>query len=53
MRDSYEFCLIKIKGQSFMLHQIRKMIGMVIAVVRGYASRENLELCWTAYKVYF
>lgn len=27
------------------------MIGMVIAVVRGYASDESLELCWTANKV--
>ena len=29
-------------GQSFMLHQIRKMIGMVIAVMRGHAPEEML-----------
>jgi len=51
IKDSHEFTVIKVKGQSFMLHQIRKMIGMVIAVVRGYASEESIELCWTANKV--
>lgn len=34
-----------------MLHQIRKMVGMVIALVRGFATPENLESCWTANKV--
>ena len=34
-----------------MLHQIRKMVGLVIAVVRGYASLETINLCWTANKV--
>ncbi|GJP30558.1 hypothetical protein CLOM_g3810 [Closterium sp. NIES-68] len=29
-------------GQSFMLHQIRKMIGMVLAVMRGHAPEEML-----------
>jgi tRNA pseudouridine38-40 synthase len=51
IKDGHEFAVIKVKGQSFMLHQIRKMIGMVIAVVRGYASDESIELCWTANKV--
>jgi tRNA pseudouridine38-40 synthase len=42
-RDGLEFAIIKIKGQSFMLHQIRKMIGMCIAIVRGHASIQVLE----------
>lgn len=33
-----EFARLRITGQSFMLHQIRRMVGMVIAVMRGYAQ---------------
>ncbi|XP_057368768.1 pseudouridylate synthase 1 homolog isoform X2 [Daphnia carinata] len=38
-----EFVKITIKGQSFMLHQIRKMIGLTVAIMRGYTSKEILE----------
>lgn len=37
-----EFCKISVKGQSFMLHQIRKMIGLTIAVVRGITTKETI-----------
>jgi len=37
-RDGLEWVHIKIKGQSFMMHQIRKMIGLVISISRGIAS---------------
>lgn len=46
-----EFAVITVRGQSFMLHQIRKMIGLVIAVVKGYAADEVLERSWGAEKV--
>jgi hypothetical protein len=33
-------------GQSFMLHQIRKMIGTVIAIMRGLAAKEVIDKAW-------
>lgn len=50
-RRNYEFAVITVRGQSFMLHQIRKMIGLVIAVVKGYAKEEVMERSWGHEKV--
>ncbi len=33
--DGMEFVQLRVHGQSFMLHQIRKMVGLLIAVMRG------------------
>ncbi|XP_021918024.1 tRNA pseudouridine synthase A, mitochondrial isoform X2 [Zootermopsis nevadensis] len=41
-----EFAVLKVKGQSFMLHQIRKMVGMTIAVARGLATIDTLHKAW-------
>ncbi|XP_058060493.1 pseudouridylate synthase 1 homolog [Anopheles bellator] len=38
-----EFATIRIKGQSFMLHQIRKMVGLTLAVVRGLSGADTIE----------
>lgn len=46
-----EFAVITVRGQSFMLHQIRKMIGLVIAVMKGYASEDVIERSWGQEKV--
>ncbi len=43
--------MIKVKGQSFMIHQIRKMIGMAIAVVRGHASLDTIEKSWDTLRI--
>lgn len=37
-----EFLVARVKGQSFMLHQIRKMIGLAIAVMRGFVDRSGI-----------
>ncbi|XP_040579191.1 pseudouridylate synthase 1 homolog isoform X2 [Lepeophtheirus salmonis] len=50
-RDGIEFAIIKVKGQSFMLNQIRKMIGMAIAVVKGYASEPVIEESWGVQRI--
>ncbi|KAM4763104.1 pseudouridylate synthase 1 homolog isoform 3-T4 [Cyanocitta cristata] len=51
VRENMEFAVIKVKGQSFMMHQIRKMIGLVIAIVKGYAAESIMERSWGEEKV--
>ncbi|MEQ2237452.1 tRNA pseudouridine synthase 1 [Ilyodon furcidens] len=51
VRNTWEFAVITVRGQSFMLHQIRKMIGLVIAVTKGYAKEQVIERSWGQEKV--
>lgn len=51
IRSENEFAEIIVRGQSFMMHQIRKMIGLVIAVIKGYASESVMESSWGKEKV--
>ncbi|XP_059051923.1 pseudouridylate synthase 1 homolog isoform X2 [Achroia grisella] len=46
-----EFAVLLVKGQSFMLHQIRKMVGLMIAVVRGHTNMCTLERAFGKEKV--
>ena len=41
-----EWSVIRVKGQSFMLHQIRKMIGLAVGIARGHTSLQTLETAW-------
>ncbi|KHJ80226.1 tRNA pseudouridine synthase A [Oesophagostomum dentatum] len=41
--EDVEFIQLTVKGQSFVLHQIRKMIGMVITVVRELQYRSYIQ----------
>ncbi|CAK6439928.1 unnamed protein product [Pipistrellus nathusii] len=50
-REGMEFAVIEVKGQSFMTHQIRKMVGLVVAIAKGYAPEDALERCWGEAKV--
>ncbi|KAI1905022.1 hypothetical protein AGOR_G00011670 [Albula goreensis] len=51
IRNGAEFTVIKVKGQSFMMHQIRKMVGLVIAIAKGYIGEDVLERSWGEKKV--
>uniref|UniRef100_A0A0P4W3T8 Pseudouridylate synthase 1 homolog n=1 Tax=Scylla olivacea TaxID=85551 RepID=A0A0P4W3T8_SCYOL len=45
-RNGLEWLLVKIKGQSFMLHQIRKMVGLAMAISRGLVGPEVIARAW-------
>lgn len=51
LHDGTEFAVVTVRGQSFMMHQIRKMVGLVVAVMKGYANEEVLERSWGPQKV--
>ncbi|XP_054468853.1 tRNA pseudouridine synthase A [Anoplopoma fimbria] len=51
INSNIQFAVITVRGQSFMLHQIRKMIGLVIAVTKGYAKEDVMERSWGQDKV--
>lgn len=50
-KNKLEFVLIRLKGQSFMLHQIRKMVGLTIAIIRGYVDESEITRALTEEKV--
>ncbi|XP_051160152.1 pseudouridylate synthase 1 homolog isoform X2 [Leptopilina boulardi] len=51
LMEGIEFITLKIKGQSFMLHQIRKMIGLTIGIVRNVVTEDILDLAFNGDKM--
>lgn len=51
VENNVEFITLRIKGQSFMLHQIRKMVGYTIAVMKGIASENIQKQVWSSSKM--
>lgn len=46
-----EWVLLTVLGQSFLLNQIRKMVGMAVEVARGAATQSNIVDAFTSRKV--
>ncbi|KAL0480770.1 hypothetical protein AKO1_006939 [Acrasis kona] len=46
--DPNEFVVVKFFGDSFMMHQIRRMIGMVVSVMRGWCEESVMDFSLTA-----
>ncbi|CAG5120163.1 unnamed protein product, partial [Candidula unifasciata] len=51
VREGIEFVTLEVKGQSFMLHHIRKMIGLTVAILRGYCGESTIDASWGPDKV--
>ncbi|CAH1159409.1 unnamed protein product [Phaedon cochleariae] len=51
VKNEVEFAVLKVHGQSFMMHQIRKMVGCLLAVVRGSANEEVMLNSFKAEKI--
>ncbi|XP_041983087.1 tRNA pseudouridine synthase A isoform X2 [Aricia agestis] len=51
MESEMEFAELLVKGQSFMLHQIRKMVGLMIAIVRNHTDISILDKVFSKEKV--
>lgn len=52
MYENMEFITLKIHGQSFMMHQIRKMVSMVVAVIRNIVNEETFEKTFSSDKIH-
>lgn len=51
MRNDIELLTIRIKGASFMMHQIRKMIGLLLAVIREVVEPSVFHRVFTSHTV--
>lgn len=46
IKENLKLIKIVIKGQSFLLHQIRKMVALAIEIFRGTAPSNAIKLCF-------
>lgn len=51
IQGDIEFCRVFIKGQSFILHQIRKIIATSLAVARGIIDEDYIHRSFTSDKI--
>ncbi|KFD57293.1 hypothetical protein M513_01804, partial [Trichuris suis] len=49
--DAPEYLIVSFKGQSFLIHQIRKMIGLCISIVRGHCTEDYMKSVWLPERV--
>ncbi|CAK8698623.1 unnamed protein product [Clavelina lepadiformis] len=47
LQHDIEFMTLKLKGQSFMIHQIRKMVGLMIAIVGDHAEEHYFNMAFS------
>ena len=47
----HEFIALEVSGQSFLIHQIRKMVGLAIAICRGYCDVDTVDRAWLEHKL--
>lgn len=50
--EGIEFVKCEVVGQSFMLHQIRKMIGLAVAVMRNCAPESLMDIALKKYDLF-
>ncbi|CDW51813.1 tRNA pseudouridine synthase A, mitochondrial [Trichuris trichiura] len=46
-----EYLIVSFKGQSFLIHQIRKMIGLCISIIRGHCTEDYMRSVWLPERV--
>ncbi|KAL3285507.1 hypothetical protein HHI36_000039 [Cryptolaemus montrouzieri] len=51
LRNDVEFAVLKVQGQSFMLHQIRKMVALMLAIIRNHTDETILNQAFSSEKV--
>ncbi|KZC10210.1 tRNA pseudouridine synthase A, mitochondrial, partial [Dufourea novaeangliae] len=49
--NDIEFAVLEIKGQSFMLHQIRKMVSMVVGISRNIIKNDTIKDAFALEKI--